>query len=288
MSIDVCIKQKGLFKKTIPLDVIVGDELAFGINDGMRMVGDDQEGNMIFYNPNSIGRGFHISWDEEEKNELNLRLLNPTTTDEMRSFFNCLRRITSYWKCSVTIDGIEEDIDEYLSQEDDLLAFNHRIIKEVSEKIANGETDSLTLMSTMWPLVIGKDEAERFILNPHLFSSWMHELQSHDYYYAKPQFFKTDQGIKGIYALTEDCPTLLPNKPWVPVGYQNPETGEKLECDYYEIALYSTTEERSLGTIPFERIFTLGPDYINYYDGNTVLVNNLPLEVMKRLEHSLD
>lgn len=147
----------------------------------------------------------------------------------------------------------------------------------------NGETDSLTLMSTMWPLVIGKDEAEQFILNPHLFSSWMHELQSHDYYYAKPQFFKTDQGIKGIYALTEDCPTLLPNKPWVPVGYQNPETGEKLECDYYEIALYSTTEERSLGTIPFERIFTLGPDYINYYDGNTVLINNLPLEVMKRL-----
>ena len=110
---------------------------------------------MIFYNPNSIGRGFHISWDEEEKNELNLRLLNPTTTDEMRSFFNCLRRITDYWKCSVTIDGIEEDIDDYLSQEDDLLAFNHRIIKEVSEKIANGETDSLTLMSTMWPLVIG-------------------------------------------------------------------------------------------------------------------------------------
>ena len=91
MTIDVCIKQKGLFKKTIPLDVIVGDELAFGINDGMRMVGDDQEGNMIFYNPNSIGRGFHISWDEDEKNELNLRLLNPTTTDEMRSFFNCLR-----------------------------------------------------------------------------------------------------------------------------------------------------------------------------------------------------
>ena len=169
----------------------------------------------------------------------------------MRSFFNCLRRITSYWKCSVTIDGIEEDIDDYLSQEDDLIAFNHRVIKEVSEKIVNGETDSLTLMSTMWPLVIGKDEAEQFILNPH--------------------------------ALTEDCPTLLPNKPWVPVGYQNPETGEKLECDYYEIALYSTTEERSLGTIPFERIFTLGPDYINYYDGNTVLVNNLPLEVMKRL-----
>ena len=185
-------------------------------------------------------------------------------------------------------DGIEEDIDDYLSQEDDLIAFNHRVIKEVSEKIVNGETDSLTLMSTMWPLVIGKDEAEQFILNPHLFSSWMHELQRHDYYYAKPQFFKTDQGIKGIYALTEDCPTLLPNKPWVPVGYQNPETGEKLECNYYEIALYSTTEEKSLGTIPFERIFTLGPDYINYYDGNTVLVNNLPLEVMKRLEHSLD
>ena len=135
MSIDVCIKQKGLFKKTIPLDVIVGDELAFGINDGMRMVGDDQKGNMIFYNPNSIGRGFHISWDEDEKNELNLRLLNPTTTDEMRSFFNCLRRITSYWKCSVTIDGIEEDIDDYLSQEDDLLPSIIALLKKYQKRL---------------------------------------------------------------------------------------------------------------------------------------------------------
>lgn len=69
------LNRRVYLKKTIPLDVIVGDELAFGINDGMRMVGDDQEGNMIFYNPNSIGRGFNISWDEERKNELNLRLL---------------------------------------------------------------------------------------------------------------------------------------------------------------------------------------------------------------------
>lgn len=135
MSIDVCIKQKGLFKKTIPLDVIVGDELAFGINDGMRMVGDDQEGNMIFYNPNSIGRGFHISWDEDEKNELNLRLLNPTTTDEMRSFFNCLRRITSYWKCSVTIDGIEEDIDEYYHRKMILLPSIIALLKKYQKRL---------------------------------------------------------------------------------------------------------------------------------------------------------
>ena len=35
MSIDVCIKQKGLFKKTIPLDVIVGDELAIDTHSNM-------------------------------------------------------------------------------------------------------------------------------------------------------------------------------------------------------------------------------------------------------------
>ena len=41
MSIDVCIKQKGLFKKTIPLDVIVGDELGL---DGAALGRAEQDG----------------------------------------------------------------------------------------------------------------------------------------------------------------------------------------------------------------------------------------------------
>lgn len=284
MSIDVSIKQKGFFKKTIPFNVILGNQLAYGATDGLRLIPNKMDEEVILYDPRSIGRGFGLKWNENEKNELTLRLLNPTTEGEMRAFFDCLRRITSFWNCTMTVDGIEEDIEEYLNQQEDLIAYNHKIIKEVSEKIVNGESQALTLYSTMWPLVIGKDEAEQFIVNPHLFSSWMHEQQIKDYYYAKPQFFQTDQGIKGIYALTEDCPTIMPNTPWVPLGIENPETGKRLECDYYEIALYSTTEDETIGMIPYERLFTLGPDYLSYYDGGSILVEHVGLEELNKLK----
>ena len=284
MSIDVSIKQKGFFKKTIPFNVILGNQLAYGATDGLRLIPNQMDEEVILYDPQSIGRGFGIKWNENEKNEITLRLLNPTTEGEMRAFFDCLRRITSFWNCKMTVDGIEEDINEYLSQEDDLIAYNHKVIKEVSEKIVNGESQRLTLYSTMWPLVIGKDEAEQFVVNPHLFSSWMHEQQIKDYYYAKPQFFQTEEGIKGIYALTEDCPTIMPNTPWVPLGIENPETGQRLECDHYEIALYSTTEDKTIAMIPYERLFTLGPDYLSYYDGGSILVENVGLEELNKLK----
>ena len=284
MSIDVSIKQKGLWKKVMPFEVILGEELAFGSTDGMRLIPDQLDGEIILYNPQSIGRGITLVWNENEKNEIQLRLLNPTTEEEMRSFFNCLRRITTYWKCTMTIDNIEEDVEEYLNQEEDLISFNNRIVKEVSEKIVHGESRSFTLMSTMWPLVIGKDEADQFVLNPHLFSTWMHERQNHDYYYAKPQFFKTEKGIKGIYALTEDCPSIFPEKPWVPLGVKNPETGKELECDFFEIALYSTTYDKTIGMIPYDCLFTLGPDYLSYYDGGSVVVENVNLDVLNQLK----
>ena len=80
MSIEVTIRQTGLFKKTLPLSVILGDELQYG-----RLVGERLEPGVlapdwfIAYNPQHIGRGFSVDWLKSEKKQVYLRLPMPST-----------------------------------------------------------------------------------------------------------------------------------------------------------------------------------------------------------------
>lgn len=68
MSIDITIKQKGFFKKTLPLSVILGSDLKYGafVNDALikDTIGEDE---IVIYHPEHIGRGFNIIWNENEK-----------------------------------------------------------------------------------------------------------------------------------------------------------------------------------------------------------------------------
>ena len=61
MSLDVCITQKGLFKKGIPLEVILGNELSYGNFDGLCLeCGQLGETEFLAYHPAHIGRGLDV------------------------------------------------------------------------------------------------------------------------------------------------------------------------------------------------------------------------------------
>lgn len=49
MSIDVTIRQKGFFKKELPLKVILGNNLSCGTFDGLRLETDVIKGNEKFF-----------------------------------------------------------------------------------------------------------------------------------------------------------------------------------------------------------------------------------------------
>ena len=96
MSIEVTIKQKGFFKKSITLDVILGKELKYGRFDGDHLEkGEFGKNEFIAYHPEHIGRGFSVDCVPYTKDGVYLRLPQPSTPREIRDFYDTVQRIAT-------------------------------------------------------------------------------------------------------------------------------------------------------------------------------------------------
>lgn len=284
MSIDITIHQKGLFKKEMPLEVILGKELHYGdYEDMLRLeVGKLGETEFLAYHPKHIGRGFSVIWNPQEKETITLRLLTPSTPEELRDFYDSIKRITDYWKCSMEMDGNAIRPDEFQKGFADILDFDRRTLKDMSQRIVSGESSELTLFSAFWPLVMGEPEARQFLEDPNAYTVWLHEKQSVDAYYAKPSFYRTEEGVIGRYALTEETLSIFPVKPYVPFGFCDPETNQALQCDRFELFLYSITRQETVGMAEYSRIMqSINQDKLSRYDANHVLIEGLTWEEME-------
>ena len=166
MAIDVLIKQKLFGSKTMPLEVILGEKLHYGnfVSDQLN-VGELGDTEFIAYNPESIGRGFSVVWNPKEKKTIVLRLPQPSTTQELKDFYAAIERMVKHWDGKLIVDGNRVSLPDFLSAFDNMVDFNHKIIKQFSQQVLDGEHDTLTLYSTMWPLAIGKEEATLFMEN---------------------------------------------------------------------------------------------------------------------------
>lgn len=284
MSIDIVIKQKGILKKALPLEIILGSELHYGNYDGIRLnVGELGETEFIAYNSQHIGRGFSVIWKPKEKDCITLRALTPTSGEELCDFYNCVKRITDYWKCSFEVDGELKKPSDFLSGLNEMIEFNERALISLAQNVNSDKSGPLTLFSAMWPLVIGKDEADMFIKNPASFGKWLHEKQAVDVYFAVPRFYNTDSGVLGRFALTENTPSVFPIKPYVPLGITD-EIGQRLECNNYSVALCSITKDCIIGDINYERLIELIPDEkMSRFDGGNILINALSLTQMEEI-----
>ncbi len=286
MSIDISIKQKGLFKKTMPLAVILGKELRYGCyEDALRLeTGKLGEKEFIAYHPAHIARGFSVVWNPQEKEQITLRALTPSTPEELKDFYDAVKRMTDYWKCTLEVDGNPMKPDDFQKGFADMLAFDRRVLKDIAQRTISGENGDQTLFSAFWPLVMGKPEAERSLQDPSAYTVCLHEKQSVDAYYAKPSFFRTESGILGKYALTEGTRSIFPIKPYVPFGICDPETNQALQCEQYTIFLYSITRQQPVGIADYHRIMeSIDPSKLSRYDANHLLIEGLSLEEMEKI-----
>lgn len=285
MSIDVAIKQKGFFKKALPLSVILGNELQYGSYEGMSLRPNKMgEGEFIAYYPEKLGRGFSVIWSEGEKETVVLRSLTPTCPEELSAFYRTVERITSYWKCELEVDGTMQKPKQFLAGLQDMIRFNGDVLTKIAEQIVSGESGSMTLQSAMWPLTIGREEAEVFLRDKDEFYHWMHEKQSVDVYFANPHFFRTEQGIVGRFALTENTPSIFPAEPYVPYGIVDPETDKALKCDDYAVLLCSTTKNAALGEVDYKTFKSRLPvEKYERYDGVNLLISGLSLEELEEM-----
>lgn len=286
MSVDLTITQKGLFKKTLPLTVILGDRLHYGSYDaGWRMEqGKLAENEFTAFLPDSIARGFSVTWNAREKHRVDVRLLSPTGRKEIREFYAAVGRIMKYWNADLWVDCEKVSFDHWMAGLNDFIDFNTRTLHSFCRKINDGESEELTLFSAFWPLTIGKEEALRFEEDPDAFEAWLHEKQSVDAYYASPVFCQPDAGIIGRYVLIENCRSIFPLTPSVPFGLTDSDTGRQLVCNDYHVDVFSSTENKIIGELSFDLfIQRLPSEKVTRYDKNNNLIAPLSLGELQKI-----
>lgn len=287
MSIEVTVKQTGIFKKELPLEVILGNQLKYGNFDGLRLSeGELGEDEFIAYHPAHIARGFSVTWKQGEREEVDLRLLTPTCQEELDDFYSCVTRIAGYWKhCVIELEGEPKKLQEFQSTRDDMLKFNLDVLHNIGKDESTLRAP-LTLFCAFWPLVLGKEDLEELSKSTDLsaFRDYMHEKQKLDVYYAKPSFYQDEEGIFGAYAITEETRSVFPVEPYVPMGITDPNTGEQLKVDRWCISLFSITENRIVGRIDYSRFLKSVPDEMKTpYDAGNVIIEPIELKMMKEM-----
>lgn len=284
MSIDITIKQKGLSKKDLTMSVLLGGSLSYGSPDGPRLKPDVIEGEeFIIYDKSRISRGISVQYDLKKHRQIQLRLLNPTSAQEIHALYQCVGRIVNFWSCTLEVDGTKTSSADFQHGLSGMLSMNERFLQMSVDKILSGETQYMDFFSAMFPLTMGREEAERFKDGGvPAFTDWMHERQSIYAYYAQPSFFRMDEGIMGRYAITEDTPGIFPDKGRVPFGTTDRETGKALECDSFEMHFFSPRLNRFLGKMPYDEFFALlAPGKRSRFDAAHSLIKPLSTDEME-------
>ena len=285
MAIDVMIQQKLFGNKSMPLEVILGESLHYGnfVNDQLN-VGELGESEFIAYNPESIGRGFSVIWNPNEKKKILLRLPQPSTTQELTDFYAAVERMTKYWNAKLVVDSNKVSLGSFMEGLRDMIDFNDKIIDQFSRQVLDGEHDTLTIYSAMWPLSIGKEEAALFLNNSDSYAKWLHEKQSMDVYFASPDFYVGDDGFFARYFLIDGLPAVFPEKPAVPFGVTDPATGRPLECEKWMICLGIEGEKAPLCEIEYSKFLSIIPENKkSKYDGNHFLISEFTEEEIRVL-----
>lgn len=277
MAIDVTIKQKLFGSKTMPLGVILGDNLHYGYWENDQLTeGKLGETEFIAFDPKAIGRGFSVIWNATEKKSISLRLPIPSTAQELRAFYDCVARMVNCWGGTLIVDGSRVKLDAFLAGFGDMVSFNDKVIHQISQQILNGESDNLTLYSAKWPMTLGAEEAETFMEDSTRFAQWLHEKQSMDVYFCNPRFYANEQGILGQFMLMNDLPTVFPIKPTVPFGLNDPSTGKPLKCDNWRILLVLEDKKEPLCEMDYDKFLSLIPEAQKIrYDANHFLLSGL-------------
>ena len=281
MSIDIVIRQKGFFKKTLPLSVILGDRLAYGVYDSHFRLeeGGAEGGELAVYDPAHKARGFTVTWTPRERKKLTLRALNPTTPHELEAYYAAVERIMTCWNATLEVDGFKKvSLSTFLDGKEAMIEHNDRYLEMLSDKVLSGQRGPITLCCALWPLHFGVEEARAAKEHPAgaaaYLAEWLHERQSMDAYYAAPGFFNEEGSLFGRFAFSADCRSIFPLTPSVPFGATDPKTGRPPVVEDYEIALVIPGEDRVIGTVPYDLFLNaLESDKVSRYDAGCILVS---------------
>ena len=284
MSIDIEITQKGLFKIKLGYKTIIGD-LGYGVYENNRLTEGKLGGDFIVYDKKRIGRGISIICNRDEKEKVIMRMLSPTCEEEIDTFYSIIGRIAKAWKCDILQDGEAADPNNLGAICEDMKKANKGFLKSMLEKNGDFRDGNVTLFSAMWQLDLGDEDKAEILAADDIvkaYGDWLHRLQEMDVYYAVPKFYETDEGILGMYFITEDTESAIPLVPSVPFGITDGE-GKPLEVDNWEVCFYSITRNENLGRMSYEKCVEKVKDNGKRYDASRIIIGGMSSGVLEDL-----
>ena len=264
MAVDIVITQKGIFKTPLteadlsPAGLRVGHWNQAGALDP----GAAADGRVLCDGAQP-GRGCFLRAVPGEKGSVGLRQTLPCTPKDLEVFYGLAERFCRGWKTDrFTQDGEEYRLSDIPRLKEGLLKSCEGLLKAMAERWeADGEG---VLTGAVLPLYIEPEVIARLKGGDlALFQSYLSQKQAGDRYYAKPSFYRHDNGVDilGLYAVTEGVESIFPVQPFVPPLYsvylQDFHVTDE-QVTEWRVSLSQVWEEngqltgKTLGYVPFE------------------------------------
>lgn len=292
LTISVEIENSVLFSSGIPLDVILGDHLNYGIYRSNHLTpGQCAENGFIAYNPSLIGRGIRVYWRETEKKKISLHLSLPTSEEEIDEYFAMLFRIWREWTMAKVKSGTfpvdVNNVHSFINQNYDV---NLKQLHEIGMTVLDGHRGMMIMGCAMHRLVIGKKEAEHFWsgTNTDRFRDWMNELQQIDAVPLEPVIYESREhkGPRvGEYTCYSRLSMIFPLHPALPNKFYDYKTGRpQFEVSNYRICMMNSDTMKPLGYLTFDEfLIELPEECRQYYDADDILINELTEDQMIKM-----
>lgn len=230
----------------------------------------------ILYDPTMIGRGITFLLKPNYDIELSVNYFN--TEHDIRMFYKLIKSLCDLLEVN---NFYQEEklysINDLNKLENEEVSFNNQLlIKELEkEQTIYGAIYPITLETTFFNQLKQLEKKEI----PIQYQIYLNEKQQQSYYYAKALLEKCNNEIKGFYVLTENVPSIIPLKPYVPFGYQLPN--DTVIKNWY-VSFIKFPEFKKSGVIPFEQLNQLFDlENCTKFDENHIIVTLTKKEIEK-------
>ena len=281
MAVNILIKPKEKVNLTFSkLKEIAGNEFVYGHSNSPNYVFFDYEGeditnvDIILYDPVKIGRGITVCALEDGNIETLLNV--PCTSNDVKNFFNVVKRLCNY--CGVEEFIMDEesvvpvaDIEELKGS---IREWNTEVLGQYLEQNKEG---TLIIFGGSNPVGMGTDMIGKLLTllggdMEKVFADYINEKQQIDAHDMNPRIYRHRvDGILGAYALTEGVVSIIPKSAYIPFNSGLPEeiTSDNIDLWAVSLVVQNGDEYEVAG-------------YVNYAD----LIDNLPEESFTQYDNS--
>lgn len=217
MSVNVMIKLADP-KNELQIKDVLFKGMRYGIMDAAYRLSENEIGEvMVIFSEANLCRGYEITLPP---GQIELRLPIPTSDTDIRFFYSLVQKLcqkfatTDFWREDEK--GSFAEIPDYIKED---IGLSERTLLMMEEEIDAGKFNSLYLFGVLNPIAISKNDLREIDGSLQKLADFFQRHQAMDVYYAKPSVYqKNNESLFGVYVLSEDVVSVLPNKPGLFMG----------------------------------------------------------------------